>query len=718
MTVNPDKVKIHLTEVEYVGHVIDKYGISFSDEKRSKVTEFRQPTQARDMKKFLGLISQFRDHVPYFSILTAPFHGMIEKYTKGSTEPLLWNNELEIKFKELQDAVSNCCKLYFLDDELPIFLHTDASVNGIGCYLFQDKDGEKIPIQFINKGLNKTERNWNIVEKEAYAIFYSIMKLDHILRDRHFTLRTDSKILSHMNVDHKEKVKRWKIAIQHFDFNVQHIKGTDNIEADALSRLTPHPEQIDLSFNTLEQTEVIQTNSWLPKPIYETIKKVHGGPLGHGGVRRTLNLLQRSNEHWQNMRKDVTAFIRNCPCCQKMKRLKTLISTMPFTLATYQPMQRVYVDAIGPINVEDQEYKHILVFIDSFSRMVRLVPLKAVNSAEFLKAFNYWIADFGVPSELVSDNASYFLSELIKSFVDFARIEHSTIHAYSHEENGIVERANQEVMRHLTAMIADMSIKKNWPNYLPFIQRIMNTQIKTTTGVSPTELIFGSSVNHDSQFLIKPNNTSSEDTHHQHVEELMLAQEKIIKIAQDNQEEHDIHVIATRAQTNSHTTHFPINSYVLVDYEVQKETKLHTKKHGPYRVVNNIGTVYTVEHLVTKSIKDFHVKLLTEYKNDTQNTDITNIAKLDDEYADIVQVINHKFVPPTQKKRTNLQFLLTWDDDLDPKWYPWNKTLGGNELIHKYLDEHKLRQFIPQKYTHPRDHPENIARRNEKRSQA
>ena len=152
MTVNPDKMKIHLTEVEYVGHVIDEYGISFSDEKRSKVTEFRQPTQARDMKKFLGLISQFRDHVPYFSILTAPFHGMIEKYTKGSTEPLLWNNELEIKFKELQDAVSNCCKLYFLDDELPIFLHTDASVNGIGCYLFQDKDGEKIPIQFINKG--------------------------------------------------------------------------------------------------------------------------------------------------------------------------------------------------------------------------------------------------------------------------------------------------------------------------------------------------------------------------------------------------------------------------------------------------------------------------------------------------------------------------------------------------------------------------------------
>ena len=99
--------------------------------------------------------------------------------------------------------------------------------------------------------------------------------------------------------------------------------------------------------------------------------------------------------------------------------------------------------------------------------------------------------------------------------------------------------------------------------------------------------------------MIKPSNTLSEETHHQHVEELLLAQEKLIKIAQDNQEVHDIHVIAARAQTNPYTTNFPINSYVLVDYEVQKDTKLHTKKHGPYRVINNIGTVYTVENLVT-----------------------------------------------------------------------------------------------------------------------
>ena len=60
--------------------------------------------------------------------------------------------------------------------------------------------------EFISKKLNKTELGWNIVEKEMYSIFYSIMKLDHLLRDQYFILQTDSKILSHMNTDHKDKV--------------------------------------------------------------------------------------------------------------------------------------------------------------------------------------------------------------------------------------------------------------------------------------------------------------------------------------------------------------------------------------------------------------------------------------------------------------------------------------------------------------------------------
>ena len=46
-----------------------------------------------------------------------------------------------------------------------------------------------------------------------------------------------------------------------------------------------------------------------------------------------------------------------------MQRLKPRIHTIPYTLAFYHPMQRICVDAIGPINIGNQKYKHILVLL-------------------------------------------------------------------------------------------------------------------------------------------------------------------------------------------------------------------------------------------------------------------------------------------------------------------------------------------------------------------
>ena len=59
--------------------------------------------------------------------------------------------------------------------------------------------------------------------------------------------------------------------------------------------------------------------------------------------------------------------------------------------------------------------------------------------------------------------------------------------------------------------------------------------------------IYGSSVNHDDYFLIESNSTTSNDSHHEHIISLVEARERIIKIAQENQQDHDIYVIAERS---------------------------------------------------------------------------------------------------------------------------------------------------------------------------
>ena len=58
--------------------------------------------------------------------------------------------------------------------------------------------------------------------------------------------------------------------------------------------------------------------------------------------------------------------------------------------------------------------------------------------------------------------------------------DHHITLAYSKQENGIVERSNKEILRHLKAIIYERDILTRWSRYLPMVQRIINSTISTS----------------------------------------------------------------------------------------------------------------------------------------------------------------------------------------------------------------------------------------------
>ena len=50
-------------------------------------------------------------------------------------------------------------------------------------------------------------------------------------------LQTDHKNLTYLNFEGSAKVKRWKLFIQEYSFDIQFIEGPKNVVADGLSRL-------------------------------------------------------------------------------------------------------------------------------------------------------------------------------------------------------------------------------------------------------------------------------------------------------------------------------------------------------------------------------------------------------------------------------------------------------------------------------------------------
>ena len=105
----------------------------------------------------------------------------------------------------------------------------------------------------------------------------------------------------------------------------------------------------------------------------------------------------------------------------------------------------------------------------------------------------------------VPDQGPAFRNELFAELTLLSKVEHSFATAYSKEENGIVERANQEVMRHLCAILFDALVHDKWSyEQLPMVQRIMNTVEKTSTGVTPAELILNNSSRLSARILAPP----------------------------------------------------------------------------------------------------------------------------------------------------------------------------------------------------------------------
>jgi hypothetical protein len=273
---------------------------------------------------------------------------------------------------------------------------------------------------------------------------------------------------------------------------------------------------------------------------------------------------------------------------------------------------------------------------------------------------------------------------------------------YSHQENSMVERANKEVIRHLRAILFDRHIQHTeWSTYLKLVQRIMNAHPVGTTGITPAELLFGNAVSLNDRILpMKPDEVGIPSRQMSEVTSEMLAtQAHLIAKAQKLFREHDEKHVATPYDTRKGVDHFPVGSYVLVEYDSALKGrgpphKLMPFKRGPYRVVNNIGTRYTVLDLTTNKHEDVLIHRLHPFSYDAAEHDPKEIAARSKEEFVVAEILEHEGDP---KFKSSMRFLVHWEGYSDPAEHTWEswKNVRLVDKLHDYLRAHAMEHLIP-----------------------
>ena len=186
------------------------------------------------------MVGFYRKLIPKFLEIVLPFSERMRLFPKGSfrldkSERQSFNSII----KELNDTSSlahpepNCTNYQLV---------TDSSNYAVGAALHQIVEGNPIPIGFFSKKLTQTQMRYSTSDRELLVAYLSVLHFRHLIEGRQVLLLTGHRPLCgafySLNPAKSDRQQR-QLAIQtEFISDIEHVKGSQNIIADCLSRPT------------------------------------------------------------------------------------------------------------------------------------------------------------------------------------------------------------------------------------------------------------------------------------------------------------------------------------------------------------------------------------------------------------------------------------------------------------------------------------------------
>ena len=258
LKIKPKKSHFFQAEVDFLGHVLSKNGVSPNPEKIEKVRDWPTPTNSKEVHSFIGLASYYRRFIPNFAKWAGPLHALIipasTQYKvrmgllkKSDLPEFKWTEECEVGFTNLKQALISAPILAYLDYSKAFILETDASLKGLGTVLSQrGDDGMVRVIAYASRSLRPGEKSmwdYSSAKIELLALKWSVCEKfkDYLLGSK-FTVYTDNNPLVYVKTSKLGAAQiHWLSELALYDFDIVYRTGKSNLVADALSQRPESP---------------------------------------------------------------------------------------------------------------------------------------------------------------------------------------------------------------------------------------------------------------------------------------------------------------------------------------------------------------------------------------------------------------------------------------------------------------------------------------------
>ena len=236
LTINLMKSEFGKATVKYLGHIVGQGQVRPLDAKIQTIVKYPIPTSRKELARFLGMAGYYRNFCLNFSEIAAPLTNLLSKKVK-----FVWTDDCQLAFDKVKLLLQKSPVLKSPDYEKPFKLIIDSSDVGTGSVLVQEaSDGLDHPVSYFSKKFLKYQRNYSVVEKETLGLVLALEHFDVYLGSTPFKIKvyTDHNPLTFLRTmkNKNQRLVRWSLALQEYNLEIQHIPGSENVVADALSR--------------------------------------------------------------------------------------------------------------------------------------------------------------------------------------------------------------------------------------------------------------------------------------------------------------------------------------------------------------------------------------------------------------------------------------------------------------------------------------------------
>ncbi|UYV68920.1 K02A2.6-like [Cordylochernes scorpioides] len=498
---NYNKCSFFKTKIDFLGYTVTAGTYAPQTRNLDTINAIKTPNNQKTLQSFLGAVNVYNKFIADYARLRAPLNKLLKKDVKWN-----WNTDCQQAFTTLKESLTSKPVLHLYQVGLPCRLYCDASTQGIAGILKQvHPDGQIHPVQYFSRALRAHERNYTVSELECLAIVESVDKFRIYLTGIKFTIYTDHQALQWLKTikNPSGRLFRWSLRLSTYNYEIHYIKGSQQYEADLLSRNpfvgfistdiikqhqpTASPFNIDTNgLHTITRKGV--TKIIIPETLQHSLmNKVHQ-KYNHPGISQMTRIIT-TQYYWKGISKSIEKFVRSCHTCQIIKRPKGkpygALGQIP---PPQQPFDLISIDTIAGFSKYGHSKTYLHVIVDHLTRYAWTFPSKSTSTLTYIQTLKT-VLQQGSPKRLLSDRAPAFTSEKFRKFLIMHGIQPLLTTSNNPQANGLIERLNATITGKLRLAYLE-NPKASWTQLVKRVTQTYNNTPHSVTSFPPTYLMF------------------------------------------------------------------------------------------------------------------------------------------------------------------------------------------------------------------------------------